>query len=61
LGRPLLSATSEEVLEPGMALSVRTAITREQGPGIAFQTTVLVTETGNERLNIVPLRLIELH
>lgn len=61
LARPLLSATSEEVLEPGMALSVRTAIAREQGPGIAFQTTVLVTETGNERLNIVPLRLIELH
>lgn len=61
ISRPLLSATSEEVLEPGMALSVRTAIARQRGPGIAFQTTVLVTETGNERLNIAPLRLIELH
>jgi Xaa-Pro aminopeptidase len=61
IGRPLLSAKSEDVLEAGMALSVRTAIAREQGPGIAYQTTVLVTETGSERLNIVPLRLIELH
>lgn len=61
VGRPLLSAGSEEVLEPGMALSVRTALAGEQGPGVVYQTTVLVTERGNERLNIVPMRLIELH
>lgn len=61
IGRPLISASSRDVLEPGMVLSVRSAIAREQDPGIAFQTTVLVTETGRERLNIVPLRLIELH
>ncbi|HKU35452.1 MAG TPA: M24 family metallopeptidase [Paenarthrobacter sp.] len=61
VGRPLLAAGSGDVLEPGMALSIRTAAAREHGPGIAFQSTVLVTGSGHERLNIVPQRLIHLY
>ncbi|MFK0009637.1 M24 family metallopeptidase [Paenarthrobacter sp. NPDC090520] len=61
VGRPLLSAGSSDVLEPGMALSIRTAASLDGGPGIAFQSTVLVTGSGHERLNIVPQRLIHLY
>jgi Xaa-Pro aminopeptidase len=61
VGRPLVTAGSEDVLEPGMAISIRTAASHEQGPGVGYQTTLLVTETGHERLNIVPQRLIHLY
>jgi Xaa-Pro aminopeptidase len=50
-------------LEPRMAFCLRaTARTGPARPAVVYQTTVLVTETGAERLDVVvPLRLVELH
>lgn len=58
---PLIAAESAEGIEPGMVLSVRALGDVPGRPGIAYQTSLLVTRQGNELLNIVPLRLIHLY
>jgi Xaa-Pro aminopeptidase len=61
VGRPFLSSGSRDVLEEGSVVSVRGSLPGETPTPVAYQTTVIVTPEGNEILNIVPLRLIELY
>lgn len=61
INRPHLTAGSRDVLVPGTVVSVRGALSGETSTPVAYQTTVLVTEGGNEVLNTVPIRLIELY
>lgn len=61
IARPLLVAGSRDEIAPSTAVSVRASLAGDDGePPVAYQTTVLVTASGAEVLNIVPLRLIEL-
>lgn len=60
-GRPLLTAGSRDVLPPGSVVTVRGSLPGDSAAPVAYQTTVVVTETGNDVLNIVPMRLIELY
>jgi len=61
VGRPHLAAGSRDALEPGSVLSIRASLPGETGAPVAYQTTIVITPTGNDVLNIVPLRLIELY
>lgn len=61
VGRPTLTAGSRDALEPGSVISVRASLPGASGAPVAYQTTVVITPEGNDVLNIVPLRLIELY
>gem|GEM_PF-5457698 len=61
LTAPLIAADTSDVLEPGMALTIRASSDVPGAPGIVYQTSLVVTGTGHELLNIVPLRLIHLY
>lgn len=62
-GEVVVRAGGDVVLQSGMALCLHASIAGSlERPGISFQTTVLVTESTPERLDVVlPLRLVELH
>lgn len=62
-GETLVAADAGDELESRMVLTLRAFTAGEIGkPGIVFQTAVLVTDEGAERLDaVVPLRLIELY
>ncbi|GAB3402452.1 Xaa-Pro peptidase family protein [Schumannella luteola] len=61
MGGVLIDAHSRDELQPDEAISIRAALPGVGGSGIAFQTTALITESGAEVLNRVPMRLIELY
>lgn len=61
MGGVLVDAHSHDELQPDEAISLRAALPDVGGSGIAFQTTALITENGAERLDRVPMRLIELY
>ena len=58
---PTLAADDRTVLAAGMVLCINAVARRSAQEGIVLQTSVLVTGDGRERLNQIPLRLIELH
>ena len=58
---PTLAADDRTVLTAGMVLCINAVARRSSEEGIVLQTSVLVTDEGRERLNQIPLRLIELH
>lgn len=62
-GETLVAADAGEELQQRMALTLRAFAPGDAGaPGVFFQSTVLVTDAGAERLDaVVPLRLIELY
>ena len=61
MGGILIDAAGHDDLEPDQVISIRAALPRTGGSGIAFQTSVLITRTGAEVLNLAPMRLIELY
>jgi Xaa-Pro aminopeptidase len=61
MGGVLIDAASRDELRPDEVISIRAALPGVGGSGIAFQTTALITESGAEVLNRVPMRLIELY
>ena len=52
---PRLSARSEEVLRPGMVVTVEPGVYLPGEGGVRLEEMVLVTETGAERLNELPI------
>lgn len=62
-GETLVSADADVQLQPRMVLTLRAfAPGAATAPGVFFQSTILITEQGAERLDaVVPLRLIELY
>ncbi|QNE36760.1 M24 family metallopeptidase [Leifsonia shinshuensis] len=61
VSRPFLSAGSRDVLQEGSVVSVRASLPGDGSAPVAYQTTVLITPEGNDVLNVVPLRMIELY
>jgi Xaa-Pro aminopeptidase len=58
---PALTVDDRTILVAGMALCISVVARRSAQESIVLQTSVLVTDDGRERLNQIPLRLIELH
>lgn len=61
VSRPFLAAGSRDVLRPDSVVSVRASLPGDRSGPVTYQTTVVITPEGNDVLNIVPLRLIELY
>lgn len=55
--RPAVNATSEEVLEPGMVISIEPGVYLDEWGGVRLEELVLITEQGAETLTHAPYDL----
>lgn len=57
---PFISADDETVIEENMVIVINTMAVKKGQPGVVYETMVLVTKEGHERLNQNPIHLVEL-
>lgn len=57
---PFISSDDQTVIEKNMVIVVNTMAVKKGEPGVVYETMLLVTENGYERLNRNPLHLVEL-
>jgi len=57
---PFISGDDQTVLEKNMVIVVNTMAVKKGQPGVVYETMLLVTDNGYERLNRNPMHLVEL-
>lgn len=57
---PFIAGDDETVIQENMVLVINTMAVKENRPGVVYETMILVTENGYERLNRNPIHLVEL-
>lgn len=58
---PFISSEDQTIIEKNMVIVINTLAVKKNQPGVVYETMVLVTENGHERLNRNPIHLVELN
>lgn len=57
---PFIASDDESIIQENMVIVINTMAVKGNEPGVVYETMVLVTKDGHERLNTNPIHLVEL-